>query len=141
MPVLPVVWLRAGPVVDSHLTSWPRITLMTGTAPGDIAHRCAAAFNTRDVDRVLACFTPDAVHPDSFYGAAPGSAVESATQIGLGSLPQDLQHRRGPVTSGCFHMCRRPGRSVGCPAHGRMEVRRLDTTGLRWTLLDGCSAP
>ncbi|PZS25155.1 MAG: hypothetical protein DLM59_20710 [Pseudonocardiales bacterium] len=46
---------------------------MTGTAP-DVAHRFAAAFNTRDTDRVLDCFTPDAVYHDLFYGRFSGRA-------------------------------------------------------------------
>jgi len=40
---------------------------MTGTA-SDVAHRFAAAFNTRAVERVLDCFTPDARYLDLFYG-------------------------------------------------------------------------
>jgi ketosteroid isomerase-like protein len=44
---------------------------MTGTAP-DIAHRFAAAFNTRDIERVLDCFTTDAVYHDLFYGRFSG---------------------------------------------------------------------
>lgn len=43
------------------------LTPMTDTAP-DIAHRFAAAFNTRDVEQVLDCFTPDALYHDLFYG-------------------------------------------------------------------------
>jgi len=45
---------------------------MTGTAPDDVAHRFAAAFNTRDVDRVLNCFTSDATYNDLFYGRFSG---------------------------------------------------------------------
>lgn len=44
---------------------------MTGTAP-DVAHRFAAAFNAHDVERVLDCFTPDAVYEDLFYGRFTG---------------------------------------------------------------------
>jgi len=40
---------------------------MTATA-SDIAHRFAAAFNTRNVETVLDCFTPDARYLDLFYG-------------------------------------------------------------------------
>ncbi|MGH3841293.1 MAG: nuclear transport factor 2 family protein [Pseudonocardiaceae bacterium] len=37
-----------------------------------VAHRFAAAFNTRDVDQVLACFTPDVSYRDLYYGEAAG---------------------------------------------------------------------
>jgi ketosteroid isomerase-like protein len=50
------------------------MTLMTGTAPDDVAHRFAAAFSTRDVDRVLKCFTSDATYSDLFYGRFSGRA-------------------------------------------------------------------
>ncbi len=46
---------------------------MTTTAP-DVAHRFAAAFNTHEVERVLDCFTPDAVYQDLFYGRFSGRA-------------------------------------------------------------------
>jgi hypothetical protein len=51
---------------------------MTSTAP-DIAHRFAAAFNTRDIEQVLDCFTQDAAYHDLFYGRFSGRS-------GLGSL-------------------------------------------------------
>jgi limonene-1,2-epoxide hydrolase len=38
-----------------------------------IAHRFAAAFATRDVERVVACFTPDATYDDLFYGRSTGA--------------------------------------------------------------------
>lgn len=37
-----------------------------------MAHRFATAFNSRDVDRVLACFAPDARYGDLFYGPFAG---------------------------------------------------------------------
>jgi ketosteroid isomerase-like protein len=37
-----------------------------------MADRFAAAFNSRDVDRVLACFSPDARYRDLFYGPSVG---------------------------------------------------------------------
>jgi hypothetical protein len=37
-----------------------------------IAQRFGTAFNARDVDRVLACFAPDATYQDLFYGAFVG---------------------------------------------------------------------
>lgn len=37
-----------------------------------VAHRFASAFNSRDVDRVLACFSPDAQYRDLFYGSFTG---------------------------------------------------------------------
>ena len=40
--------------------------------PCTVAHRFTQAVNSRDVDRVLACFTPDASYRDLFYGAASG---------------------------------------------------------------------
>jgi ketosteroid isomerase-like protein len=50
------------------------MTLMTDHAPQDVAHRFATAFGTRVVDRVLECFTPDAVYNDLFYGRFTGQA-------------------------------------------------------------------
>jgi ketosteroid isomerase-like protein len=50
------------------------MTLMTDLAAQDIAHRFAAAVGTRVVDRVLACFTPDAEYNDLFYGRFSGHA-------------------------------------------------------------------
>jgi ketosteroid isomerase-like protein len=47
---------------------------MTDHAPHDVAHRFATAFGTRAVDRVLACFTPDAQYSDLFYGQFSGRA-------------------------------------------------------------------
>lgn len=44
---------------------------MTNTS-GSVAHRFATAFNARDVDRVLACFAPDASYRDLFYGTFTG---------------------------------------------------------------------
>lgn len=38
----------------------------------DVAHRFASAFNARDVDGVLDCFTTDAVYHDLFYGRFTG---------------------------------------------------------------------
>lgn len=38
----------------------------------DLAHRFAAAFNTRHVDQVLDCFSPDASYHDLFYGRFSG---------------------------------------------------------------------
>jgi ketosteroid isomerase-like protein len=38
-----------------------------------IAHRFTAAFATRDVENVLACFTPDATYEDLFYGRSTGA--------------------------------------------------------------------
>jgi len=40
----------------------------------DVAHRFAAAFNTREVDQVLDCFTPDAAYHDLFHGRFSGRA-------------------------------------------------------------------
>lgn len=37
-----------------------------------LADRFTAAFNARDVDRLLDCFTPDATYRDLFYGAHTG---------------------------------------------------------------------
>lgn len=37
-----------------------------------VAHRFASAFNSRNVDRVLACFSPDAQYRDLFYGSFVG---------------------------------------------------------------------
>ena len=37
-----------------------------------VADRFASAFNTRDVDKVLACFAPDATYRDLFYGTFSG---------------------------------------------------------------------
>lgn len=45
---------------------------MTDLAAHDVAHRCAAAFGTRVVDRVLACFTPGAEYNDLFCGRFSG---------------------------------------------------------------------
>jgi hypothetical protein len=42
------------------------------TSPASVADRFASAFNTRDVDRVLACFAPDATYRDLFYGTFSG---------------------------------------------------------------------
>lgn len=39
---------------------------------GSVADRFADAFNSSDVDRVLACFSPDARYRDLFYGLAVG---------------------------------------------------------------------
>ncbi|WP_147263169.1 nuclear transport factor 2 family protein [Geodermatophilus sp. TF02-6] len=39
-----------------------------------VAHRFTRAFNSRDVDRVLKVFTPDAVYHDLFYGRFDGHA-------------------------------------------------------------------
>jgi ketosteroid isomerase-like protein len=50
------------------------MTLMTDIATHDVAHRFAAAFGTRLVDRVLECFTPDAEYHDLFYGRFRGQA-------------------------------------------------------------------
>jgi ketosteroid isomerase-like protein len=47
---------------------------MTDLATHDVAHRFAAAFGTLLVDRVLACFTPDAQYSDLFYGQFSGQA-------------------------------------------------------------------
>lgn len=44
------------------------------TPPSDVANRFASAFNTRDVDQVLECFTVDAVYHDLFYGRFTGRA-------------------------------------------------------------------
>lgn len=49
------------------------MTGIGGTGP-DVARRFAAAFNTRDVEQVLGCFTPDAVYHDLFYGWFRGRA-------------------------------------------------------------------
>jgi ketosteroid isomerase-like protein len=38
----------------------------------DIARRFTAAFNSRDVCRVVSCFTPDATYHDLFYGRFDG---------------------------------------------------------------------
>jgi ketosteroid isomerase-like protein len=42
------------------------------TRSASVPERFAAAFNTRDVDQVLACFTPDATYRDLFYGTFAG---------------------------------------------------------------------
>jgi limonene-1,2-epoxide hydrolase len=42
------------------------------TSPATVADRFASAFNTRDVDQVLACFAPDATYRDLFYGTFSG---------------------------------------------------------------------
>jgi ketosteroid isomerase-like protein len=42
------------------------------TRSTSVPDRFAAAFNARDVDRVLACFTPDATYRDHFYGTFTG---------------------------------------------------------------------
>lgn len=44
------------------------------TTSASVADRFAAAFTVRDVDRVLACFTPDATYRDLFYGTFAGHA-------------------------------------------------------------------
>jgi limonene-1,2-epoxide hydrolase len=40
--------------------------------PASVADRFASAFNTRDVDQVLAVFTPNATYRDLFYGTFVG---------------------------------------------------------------------
>ncbi|HEX6402335.1 MAG TPA: nuclear transport factor 2 family protein [Pseudonocardiaceae bacterium] len=40
--------------------------------PRTVAHRFAHAFNSQDVDRLLACFTTDASYRDLFYGPVMG---------------------------------------------------------------------
>jgi hypothetical protein len=42
------------------------------TTPTCVAHRFAAAFATREADRVLACFAADAQYDDLFYGRFVG---------------------------------------------------------------------
>ena len=42
------------------------------TTTGSIAHRFASAFNSREVERVLGCFAPDARYRDLFYGIFTG---------------------------------------------------------------------
>jgi len=37
-----------------------------------VAHRLAEAFNRRDLDGILGCFTPDATYHDQFYGHFQG---------------------------------------------------------------------
>jgi limonene-1,2-epoxide hydrolase len=44
------------------------------TTAASVADRFASAFNTRDADRVLACFTPNATYRDLFYGTFAGHA-------------------------------------------------------------------
>lgn len=44
------------------------------TTAASVADRFASAFNTRDVDRVLACFAPDATYRDLFHGTFVGHA-------------------------------------------------------------------
>ncbi len=44
------------------------------TTSGSIAHRFFSAFNRRDVDHVLACFSADARYHDLFYGTFAGHA-------------------------------------------------------------------
>jgi ketosteroid isomerase-like protein len=46
---------------------------MTRPGPAPIAHRFATAFATRDVERVVDCFTPDATYDDLFYGRFTGA--------------------------------------------------------------------
>ncbi|WP_410659383.1 nuclear transport factor 2 family protein [Amycolatopsis sp. lyj-112] len=45
------------------------MTTISTTAATTIAHRFAEAFNTRDVEKVIGIFTPDATYHDLFYGA------------------------------------------------------------------------
>lgn len=45
---------------------------MIAPEPGTVAHRFAAAFNTRDVEQVIEVFTPDVAYQDLFYGAHYG---------------------------------------------------------------------
>jgi limonene-1,2-epoxide hydrolase len=45
---------------------------MISPEPATVAHRFAAAFNTRDVERVIDVFTPDVAYSDLFYGAHHG---------------------------------------------------------------------
>lgn len=42
------------------------------TTAASVADRFASAFNSRDVDGVLACFAPDAIYRDLFYGTFAG---------------------------------------------------------------------
>lgn len=42
------------------------------TTSASVADRFASAFNSRDVDRVLACFAPGATYRDLFYGTFAG---------------------------------------------------------------------
>ncbi len=58
--------------VDSHLASGLNVAVMTAAATPSVAHRFARAFNSRDVERVLEVFTPDAVYHDLFYGRFAG---------------------------------------------------------------------
>src|SRR4051794_9050951 len=46
---------------------------MTRPVAAPIAHRFATAFATRDVERVVDCFTPDATYDDLFYGRFTGA--------------------------------------------------------------------
>jgi len=47
------------------------MSIMTTASP-TIAHRFAAAFNTRDVEQVIDVFTPDVTYHDLFYGTFSG---------------------------------------------------------------------
>jgi hypothetical protein len=42
------------------------------TRSASVTDRFASAFNARDVERVLTCFTPDATYRDLFYGTFEG---------------------------------------------------------------------
>jgi len=42
------------------------------TAGPTLVHRFASAFNARDLDGVIACFTPDATYHDLYYGHFAG---------------------------------------------------------------------
>jgi hypothetical protein len=44
------------------------------SAHDTVAHRFASAFNDRDADRVVACFSADAQYRDLFYGLFTGHA-------------------------------------------------------------------
>ena len=57
--------------LDSHPASGTSVCAMTNLE-ASVAHRFASAFNSRDVDRVLACFSPDAQYHDLFYGRFTG---------------------------------------------------------------------
>lgn len=57
--------------LDLRATRRSTVTFVTHD-DASMAHRFARAFNTRDVDRVVALFTDDAAYHDLFYGTVSG---------------------------------------------------------------------
>jgi len=71
-----------------------------------VAHRFAQAFNTRDVDRVLEVFTPDAVYHDLFYGRFDHHAGLRAL---FGRMYSEGTQHEWTMT----HVVRSPGCTIG----------------------------